>query len=163
MASVSQSRSGDAEWEAMLENAPPEIRSLLSKDVQMRNYGQQLIDSGTPAGDAFRETLAKFQEQQKANLGDIFKVGEGKTAFEVGDETKQYFKDIVQELKEERTKAYAEVKDLENVTIPEELRLKTKQALIDNADNFGSKTDPRKELFRTWDEIVTFSKSFTSA
>lgn len=144
----------NAEWEAMLENAPPEIRSLLSKDVQMRNYGQQLIDSGTPAGDAFRETLAKFQEQQKANLTDMFKIGEGKTAFEVGEETKQYFKDIVQELKEERTKAYAEVKDLEKVIIPDELKQKTKQALIDNADNFGSKTDPRKELFRTWGERI---------
>lgn len=142
----------NADLEGMLKNAEPEIRAMLSADPELKLYAQELVASGTPAGDAFRQTLEKFQGDVATDLSNVFKVGEGKTAFEAGTEAKEYIIKKADELHQAVRAKYDEIADTAGMSISDDARLKFYDQLVEDGQKFGAVGSEAEKLFKTYSE-----------
>jgi hypothetical protein len=142
----------NVDLEHMMKDAAPEIKAMFSQDPEMKIFAKQLIDSGTPAGDAFRATLNEFQIKVADDLGNIFVAGEGKTAFQAGTEAKESILKAADELHTGVRAKYDEIADTVNMAISDDARLKFYDKLVKEGQEFGAVGSDAEALFKTYSE-----------
>lgn len=140
------------EFETVLKNQSPELRAAFSEDPQMKAYFQGLIESGTPSGEAIRQTRDKFADTLNENIKGLLTPTEKLTPFEAGEKAKSSILDTAEKINSDVRNKYAEIQDISSVMIPDESRLKAYDKLIEQGQNFGAVGSEAGNLFKTYAE-----------
>ncbi len=142
-----------SELKAQGKPVPPELIAGLSDNPIASNHYQQLIESGTSAGEALKETLGKFKDDTAEQMASVFKTQEPMTAFEAGEKAKNGFIEKANKLNEGISEKYGAVTPhLDAIQVPDTERLKFYDGMIEAGQNFGAKGSTAEGMFKNYGE-----------